>query len=388
MVQVLGLTITLVFVIGYVKLIWSNRLVKRQEMVDEEKRVRINELRTSGQIVESQNRHDIPFGIKAIQSGVQVDGIWISQNNTPVGSQLKLALNNSSPATTSTLGSQTDHVADFGSAPQLATKKHASSRSEILRDLDRAIAAQDAADAAEYSGSRSSYRPHQVSHLRYGSHGEYDQTTLHRLEGTTPPRKLEVHRPRPANSRPVEGGADSSAADNELSSGVSSHSDVSLSQNMQPAHETKDPKNQKIPNAVPTKPQQSSIPSGSSKAGHLTIPSVSPDSDDSDPFVTPMGSPDTTNTAILGSTTPHDDKHSVHSQTQNQMQFIPGELHVNKTIRKVNSGFEVLPAGTFGVPAEFKGKGVDRNFNEDLGEKRQSTKLQKKPRTSSTVERY
>jgi hypothetical protein len=59
---------------------------------------------------------------------------------------------------------------------------------------------------------------------------------------------------------------------------------------------------------------------------------------------------------------------------------------VNKTVRKVNSGFEVLPAGTFGVPTEFKGKGVEQDQDEDLGERRQS-KLQKKPRDSITGRR-
>lgn len=29
---------------------------------------------------------DIPFGIRAIESGIEVDGVWISRSNTPVGS--------------------------------------------------------------------------------------------------------------------------------------------------------------------------------------------------------------------------------------------------------------------------------------------------------------
>ncbi len=31
-------------------------------------------------------KDDIPFGIRAIQSGIEVDGVWISRSNTPVGS--------------------------------------------------------------------------------------------------------------------------------------------------------------------------------------------------------------------------------------------------------------------------------------------------------------
>jgi hypothetical protein len=31
-------------------------------------------------------KDEIPFGIRAIQSGIEVDGVWISRSNTPVGS--------------------------------------------------------------------------------------------------------------------------------------------------------------------------------------------------------------------------------------------------------------------------------------------------------------
>ena len=54
-------------------------------------------------------------------------------------------------------------------------------------------------------------------------------------------------------------------------------------------------------------------------------------------------------------------QHSYRSRSPSP--FVPGELHVNKTVRKVNSGFEVLPAGTFGTPTEFK----DTSQDEDSG---------------------
>jgi hypothetical protein len=31
-------------------------------------------------------KNDIPFGIRALESGIEVDGVWISRSNTPVGS--------------------------------------------------------------------------------------------------------------------------------------------------------------------------------------------------------------------------------------------------------------------------------------------------------------
>jgi hypothetical protein len=36
--------------------------------------------------VSEEPKDEIPFGIRAIQSGIEVDGVWISRTNTPVGS--------------------------------------------------------------------------------------------------------------------------------------------------------------------------------------------------------------------------------------------------------------------------------------------------------------
>ncbi|KAJ4367488.1 hypothetical protein N0V83_007071 [Neocucurbitaria cava] len=36
--------------------------------------------------VSTETKDEIPFGIRAIQSGIEIDGVWISRSNTPVGS--------------------------------------------------------------------------------------------------------------------------------------------------------------------------------------------------------------------------------------------------------------------------------------------------------------
>jgi hypothetical protein len=36
--------------------------------------------------VSVKTKDEIPFGIRAIQSGIEVDGVWISRSNTPIGS--------------------------------------------------------------------------------------------------------------------------------------------------------------------------------------------------------------------------------------------------------------------------------------------------------------
>lgn len=48
-------------------------------------------------MVEGQATDEIPFGIKALESGVEVEGVWISRSNTPVPSGSNSF--NNSPAT-------------------------------------------------------------------------------------------------------------------------------------------------------------------------------------------------------------------------------------------------------------------------------------------------
>lgn len=74
--------IVVVFIIGWVKLWWMQRLLRKHTLLDEEKRVRQMELRKSG--LPPGRRVDIPFGVRAIQSGVEVEGIWISRPVTPM----------------------------------------------------------------------------------------------------------------------------------------------------------------------------------------------------------------------------------------------------------------------------------------------------------------
>ncbi|GAP90491.1 hypothetical protein SAMD00023353_4500680 [Rosellinia necatrix] len=79
---VLAAGIVTVFFIGWIKLWWMQRLLKKHALLDEEKRVRQMELRKSGLPV--GRKVDIPFGVRAIQSGVEVEGIWISRPVTPM----------------------------------------------------------------------------------------------------------------------------------------------------------------------------------------------------------------------------------------------------------------------------------------------------------------
>jgi hypothetical protein len=92
---VLAASIVLVFFIGWIKLWWAQRILAKHALLDEEKRTRQMELRKSGLPI--GRRVDIPFGVRAIQSGVDVEGIWISRPVTP------LEVRSSSKASSTTL---------------------------------------------------------------------------------------------------------------------------------------------------------------------------------------------------------------------------------------------------------------------------------------------
>ena len=67
------------------KLWWTNRILRKLEYLDEEKRARLLEMRQSG--IDIPGVDQIPFGVRAIRGGVEVEGIWISRPNTPDPSQ-------------------------------------------------------------------------------------------------------------------------------------------------------------------------------------------------------------------------------------------------------------------------------------------------------------
>ncbi|KAH8759039.1 hypothetical protein F5883DRAFT_427264, partial [Diaporthe sp. PMI_573] len=80
MTFVLAMGIALVFLIGLMKLWWTNRHMKKIEQLDVEKEEHAAQMRRSGL---SANKHrsrlesEISFGVKALESGAEVDGVWV-----------------------------------------------------------------------------------------------------------------------------------------------------------------------------------------------------------------------------------------------------------------------------------------------------------------------
>ncbi|ROT35582.1 hypothetical protein SODALDRAFT_70162 [Sodiomyces alkalinus F11] len=145
----LAAAIATVFFIGYVKLCWTNRYLKRQEALDEERRIRLNQMRKSG--LSSRSDIDIPFGIRAIEGGVTVDGIWICSTSVPLQSGSRA---HQSPP---------PHVSVQGHTPRLYQPPHPQrighTRSNSWQTSQAQVPAVASTDSREEPDLRSSSRP-------------------------------------------------------------------------------------------------------------------------------------------------------------------------------------------------------------------------------------
>lgn len=129
-----------------------------------------------------EQKDDIPFGIRAIESGIEVDGVWISRSNTPVGSSRSSMTEIKLPRSFS------------NSQLELPQAIHGSSRNS-----SRAPSSFDIAVSAERIPSNESRSTSPASHLNHNeargrpsaprsstysnSNITRNSTTLHALEG-------------------------------------------------------------------------------------------------------------------------------------------------------------------------------------------------------------
>jgi hypothetical protein len=174
-----------VFGIGYGKLAWQNRLLKKHQAAEEERKIKIAEMRRSGQIIEAQDCHDIPFGVRAIQSGIRVDGIWVSNSSTPLPSTLELdpirrTSDLSIPITNAQSSMGTSQQAIGGSSSRRPPPVR-----QTQTDPGNSFPRKPISNMGEPKDIHILHKPKRSSHLRFGSYGEvpYDESTLNQLEG-------------------------------------------------------------------------------------------------------------------------------------------------------------------------------------------------------------
>jgi hypothetical protein len=117
------------------------------------------------QVQAEEMKDDIPFGVRAIESGIEIDGVWISRSNTPVGSsRASIISENRLPRSFN------------NSALELPQMSYASSRgsSAAPSSFDRAVSAER---LPSNNDSRSGSPPNQVHQTRPGpSSPRYSQS--------------------------------------------------------------------------------------------------------------------------------------------------------------------------------------------------------------------
>ena len=222
--------------------------------------------------------------------------------------------------------------------------------------------------------NRQSYQPRKASHLRYDGYGAFDPETLNRLESKTSMPGTQTHQTRDAHQRHFEAEI-ALAADNELNSATSSDSGNTLSD-----------KGKRVVSSSKSKPM-SAIPTST----YFPVPTETPRFELSDPFASPAGESSLSRASSAQQTRRSSwiDYSQAGPYQDARSPFVPGALHQNRDSRRVNSGFEVLPAGTFALKLDQMGEGLERGeaADEDSGDKRTSTRLQRKRKDPAIYER-
>lgn len=334
MTFVLAMSIVAVFCAGLVKLCWNNRLMKKQEVLDEEKKGRLEEIRRTGLSVKRTN--EVPFGIRAIQGGVEVSGIWISRPVSPseaatVKATQSPTLIGLDPTKSTEYQDDIKSVSVSTTNPGQAPPKHDHFRgSAIPKTTDV-----DSVDSSRSTAPRSQFASQPMRSGHRGN-GVLDEDTLRRLEGQAPLKQVyDTYIPNPPSR------------DHRQPSQRSSVSSSAESMDSQP-RSTRSVSGRSYTSSHSSK-LYGTRPIHGARNGHNMSFQGWQGEVHRDPFVTPARTPS---------------GFSAISQ-QAQMQelltpeptFGPGDMHPNRTTRRVNDGFEVLPAGTFGPSRGFERSG-------------------------------
>lgn len=339
--QVLACAIALTFLAGLIKLWWINRSVRKHEILDEEKKERLSEMRKSGLPV--GKKADIPFGVRAIQSGIEVDGIWISRPGTPAsGSPIG--------AYSATLrGSECELKGKESAGP---TQQPSPTVSTVEQPMDVRTSSQPRSPAL---GPQVTYKPRHPA-AAAAAQPSYCPSEPASRESPQRPRRTSSERPHLQTYSPTTSSSPPRAAWLEQRYGqperTSSDSDEGLTM-------ANPKRNHGRGSYYPPNSRSASYDRGAERPG-------------------PAGG----------------DQPAAEGLEQEQLGRRPersysGETHANRATRRVNAGFEVLPAGTFGSSAATNDDSVDLESGEAYLDSSRSpqpaaNKLHKKTRSRSS----
>ncbi|KAK4042077.1 hypothetical protein C8A01DRAFT_33840 [Parachaetomium inaequale] len=397
MTFVLAMSIVAVFCAGLVKLWWNNRLMKKKEVLDEEKRARVEEMRKTGLPIKRAN--PVPFGVRAIQSGVEVDGIWISRpaSLNELGEKLASSTTLAGWDSESSHKRGREYSEDEKSVLRATTTNLGPKQSPSTASIFQKLTDTDSLESAP-SAAAAAPRVSQFAHLKTNKRqppsqpaaaGALNEDTLRRLEGqppspsaatqqqqqqqkqqhyetyiptstttTSPRHHHHHHRPKNPPRRPSDHDRHRSSAASSSADSVDSQPRSAKSASARSYASSSHSSRLYMAAAAPRNPQGASSPAAmrrwSEKEGR----------DHRDPFETPppartpsrlsvfFSSQGETSGSGSGSGSGSDLQQGHQGMAAPEPTFGPGGLHFNRAAaRRVNEGFEVLPVGTFGVPA-------------------------------------
>jgi hypothetical protein len=391
MTFVLACGIVVTIFLGFLKLWYDRTKLRKYSKVNKGKQAQTPEMLESQPVTQvmSETKDEIPFGVRAIESGIEVDGVWISRSNTPVGSsrssimmetKLPRSFNNSQlelPQTAYASSRGSSQAFDRAvSAERIQTNDSRSSSPQQPYAADGR--GRPAAGSSRYSTSNAPRNYAPPSHSGppsppNGNYGDYDPSskTSRRTSDESDYMAIgqDVRAYETAYMRPASG-----------LSPIDPRTDLDLLQSHRMSHVAETgqltPRNgvsyflpQKTPSppypAVEQAEQQTPNYAGSNQSSSQTNQGV------------PLAESYAPNAPY------YPDTYQVRGP-QHQMSYdeVPYEVQTmqnkdrdTEVLRSVNSGFQVLKPGTFAAPAPEE---------MELAERRQSTgkKLQKKRRSS------
>jgi hypothetical protein len=155
MTFVLACGIVLTIFLGLLKLWYDKNKVRKYSKVDKGKQEATPEMLEAQPVtqVNEETKDEIPFGIRAIQSGIEVDGVWISRTNTPVGSSRASIMSEKLPRSFN--NSQLE-------LPQAVAQGSSRTSSRGPSSFDRAVSAEPLSTRASRSSSPGRSHQHEV----------------------------------------------------------------------------------------------------------------------------------------------------------------------------------------------------------------------------------
>ncbi|KAI9862560.1 MAG: hypothetical protein M1813_004412 [Trichoglossum hirsutum] len=462
MCMVLAVAIAVTVFAGLGKVAWNHWTLRKYEAIAEAKRAHLREMRESRRIIQLQGE-GIPFGIRAIEAGIEVEGVHISRPASPTIRHLRNVSNGSISSNgtksgsiqTTTVGRsageaiapniEQEDASDADSRQQRRSLSASGSHHPLMPQAIHGI--QPAARAApgglsSYQSPSSSngigprYIPRNSSHLRFSDQGlAADLETLDRLEGQketdsravenkrpqgspklgiripsaslslfdykkTSPTSMNIRRPAqvkkrgrssasssesasskasiPSNQPPQVQFQSSDSSNHEenpiearpLEEGKQEHLDSLHSHRLSHAAEVGQllPRTRRAANGDRTSAKPST--NGQPKSGDELLPPAMIPTDN--PFTTPGVSPveETAGSKIHPIRSSGEENYDSHQerpakQLRSDTLQSPSNSYI-PVIRKVNSGFEILAPGTFGIP-NIKADGIKRSdMDQDL----------------------